>query len=86
MIDKMLAVGIVRPIAHQDVKCCGATMLAKKTHEGNGLTLNTLQHCLNDQCIPARFPSAFKELPPIEEIDAKPNSSTEQMVSLPRLH
>ncbi|KAF8805775.1 hypothetical protein BYT27DRAFT_7025973, partial [Phlegmacium glaucopus] len=32
VIDKMLAADIIRPIAHRDVKCCGATTLAKKTH------------------------------------------------------
>ena len=74
----MLAAGIIRLIAHQDVKCCGATMLAKKTHEGNGLMLNTLQHCLNDQCIAAGFPSAFKELPPIEETDTEPGPTSVQ--------
>ena len=74
----MLAVGIVRPITHQDVKCCGATMLAKKTHEGDGLMLNTLQHHLNDQCIAAGFPSAFKELPLIEETDMEPGPTPVQ--------
>lgn len=38
----MLAVDIIRPIAHQDVRCCAATTLAKKTHEGDGLELDTL--------------------------------------------
>ena len=49
----MLAADIIRPIAHQDVKCCGATTLAKKAHEGEGLTLDALKHRINDECIAA---------------------------------
>ena len=40
VINKMLDADIIRPIAHQDVKCCGATTLAKKTHEGDSITLD----------------------------------------------
>ena len=69
VIDKMLAVGIIQPIAHQDIKCCGATTLAKKTHEGDRLTLNILKHHINNQCIAIGFPPAFEELPPINEVD-----------------
>ena len=65
----MLVAGIIRPIAHQDVKCCGATTLAKKTHEGDGLTLDILKHCVNNQCIVIGFPPAFEELLPINEVD-----------------
>ena len=69
VIDKMLAAGIIRPIDHQDVKCCGATTLAKKAHEGDGLTLSTLQHRVNDQCVAAGLPTAFQDLPPLEEME-----------------
>ncbi|KAF8809738.1 hypothetical protein BYT27DRAFT_7029334, partial [Phlegmacium glaucopus] len=69
VIDKMLEADIIRPIAHQDVKCCGATTLAKKAHEGNGLTLNMLKHRVNDECIAAGFPSAFENLPPKDEVN-----------------
>ena len=34
VINKMLAADVIRPIAHQDVRCCMATTLAKKVHEG----------------------------------------------------
>lgn len=69
VINKMLEADIIRPIAHQDVKCCAATTLAKKTHEGNSgdITLDTLKHRLNDECIAAGFPSAFEHLPPKDE-------------------
>ena len=73
VINKMLAADIIRPIAHQDVKCCAATTLAKKTHEGEGLTLDTLKHHINDECVTAGYPSAFEQLPLKEEtyLDAK---------------
>ena len=72
VIDKMLTAGIIRPIDHQDVKCCGATTLAKKAHEGGGSTLDSLKHRVNDECITAGFPSAFEDLPPVEEGDGNP--------------
>ena len=64
VLDKMLEAGIIRPIDHQDVKCCGATTLAKKAHEGSGRTLDMLKHQVNDQCIAAGFPPAHQNLPP----------------------
>ena len=67
VIEKMLAADIIRPIAHQDVKCCAATTLAKKAHEGHGHTLDTLKHLVNDECVTAGYPSAFEHLPPKEE-------------------
>ena len=60
VINKMLAADIIRPIAHQNVRCCMATTLTKKVHEGEGLTLDTLKHCINNQCIAAGYPSAFE--------------------------
>ena len=67
VINKMLAADIIRPIAHQDIRCCTATTLAKKVHEGEGLTLDTLKHHINDQCIAAGYPSAFEHLPPKDD-------------------
>ncbi|KAF9553004.1 hypothetical protein CPC08DRAFT_646181, partial [Agrocybe pediades] len=32
VLDKMLAAEIIAPISHREVKCCGATTLAKKAH------------------------------------------------------
>ena len=78
VIDKMLSAGIIRPIAHQDVKCCGTTTLAKKAHEGNGLTLDTLKHRVNNQCIDAGFSSDFKSLQPREETDQELSPSISQ--------
>jgi hypothetical protein len=78
VIDKMLEAGIIRPIDHQDVKCCGATTLAKKAHDGNGLTLNTLRHRVNNECIATGFPPAFQKLLPKEDIDQSQDSHTTQ--------
>src|SRR5882757_6973151 len=64
ILDKMLEAGIIAPIDHNDVKCCGATTLAKKAHEGNGRTIEELQHRVNDECTMAGIPSAFKDLAP----------------------
>lgn len=64
MLDKILEVGIITPINHSEVKCCGATTLAKKVHKGTGLHIEELQHHVNDECVAAGIPSAFKDLPP----------------------
>ena len=44
VLDKILEAGIIAPINHSEVKCCGATTLAKKAHEGTGLNIEELQH------------------------------------------
>lgn len=64
VIDKMLGARVIAPISHWDVKTCGATTLAKKVHDGGGLSIEELQHRVNDECIAAGFPSAFENLPP----------------------
>jgi hypothetical protein len=64
VLDKMLEAGIIAPVNHSEVKCCGATTLAKKAHEGTGLNIEELQHQVNDECITAGIPPAFKDLPP----------------------
>jgi hypothetical protein len=65
VIDKMLEADVIRPIPFRDVKCCGSTTLAKKAHEGGGLTLEELQHRVNDRCIEAGYPLAFEDLMPL---------------------
>ena len=53
-------------------------MLAKKVHEGEGSTLDTLKHRVNNECTMAGFPPAFQELPPIEETNENPVSAPPQ--------
>jgi hypothetical protein len=64
VLDKMLEAGIIAPINHSKVKCCGATTLAKKAHEGTGLHIEELQHQVNNECVTTGIPTAFKDLPP----------------------
>jgi hypothetical protein len=71
VLDKMLAADIIEPIGHRDVKCCGATTLAKKAHEGGGLSINELQRKVNEECAAAHFPTPFMEAePPTAELPA----------------
>jgi hypothetical protein len=51
VLDKMLEAGTIAPINHSEVKCCGATTLAKKAHEGTGLNIEELQHQVNNKCM-----------------------------------
>ena len=59
VIDKMLKAGVVVPIPVSKVKCVSPTTLVQKVHKGGGLTLEELQHRLNDQCINAGLPARF---------------------------
>ena len=62
-IDEMLEAGVIRKIHSRDVWCVAQTVLAQKTHKGEGLTLDELKHCVNNQCIEHGLPSEF-EMPP----------------------
>jgi len=42
---------IIEPCEPGQVKCMSPTTLAQKTHEGAGLTLEELQHCINNECV-----------------------------------
>jgi hypothetical protein len=74
VLDKMLEARIVAPIDHKDVKCCRATTLAKKVHEGRGCTIEELQQCINEECIEAGYPNFFKG-------SAPPNPSQAEMAT-----
>ena len=65
-VDEMLAAGIIRPIHPRDVRFVAQTVLAQKTHEGEGLTLDELKHKVNDQCLEHGMPNEF-EMPPRPE-------------------
>jgi hypothetical protein len=49
-IDEMLTAGIIEKAPADTVKCCATTVLAQKAHEQGGLTLEELQHQVNEQC------------------------------------
>ncbi|KAJ7126666.1 hypothetical protein C8R46DRAFT_1237350 [Mycena filopes] len=59
VLDEMLEAEVIRPINPADVKCCGATTLAQKAHNGGGLSIEELQRRVDDQCIASGFESAF---------------------------
>ena len=62
-VKEMLSAGIIEPIHPRDVRAVAPTVLAKKTHDGQGLSLDELKHLLNDQCIEHGIPG-ISDLPP----------------------
>ena len=50
-LQGMLDADIIEPCEPGQVKCVSPTMLAQKTHKGAGLTLNELQHRVNEECV-----------------------------------
>lgn len=58
------------------MKCVSPITLAKKAHEGKGLTIDELKHKLNDECIAAGLPPSF-DLPPLPEPHAEPTNPQE---------
>ena len=62
-LDEMIAAGVLRQLKPSEVKCIAATVLSKKAHEQDGLSLEELQHKVNDQCVAAGLPTCFN-LPP----------------------
>ena len=50
-LQAMLDADIIEPCEPGQVKCVSPTTLAQKTHEGAGLTLEELQHRVNEECV-----------------------------------
>ena len=59
----MLEADIIEQCSPDQVKCASPTTLAQKAHSGPGLTLEELQHHINDECISHGF-EPFFSLPP----------------------
>lgn len=55
----MLKAGIIEHAPPELVKCCANTVLAKKAHEQEGMTLEELQRAVNNQCSQHDQPPAF---------------------------
>ena len=70
-VDEMLDAGIIRPIHPSEVRFVAQTVLARKTHEGQGLCIEELKYKVNDQCIKYGIPGEF-EMPPLPEPSANP--------------
>ena len=49
-LQAMLDADIIEPCKPGQVKCVSPTTLAQKAHQGAGLILDELQHCINDKC------------------------------------
>ena len=62
-LQAMLDADIIEPCEPGQVKCVSPTTLAQKTHEGAGLTLDELQHHVNEECARNGLEPHF-ELPP----------------------
>jgi hypothetical protein len=58
-VNEMLDAGIIHPIHPNEVRFVAQTVLAQKTHEGQGLCIETLKHKVNDQCLMNDIPSEF---------------------------
>jgi hypothetical protein len=58
-IDEMLTAGIIERAPPDQVKCAATTVLAQKAHEHGGLSLEELQHRVNEQCQSNGIPPAF---------------------------
>lgn len=58
-VEEMLEAGIIEHAPPELVKCCANTVLAKKAHEQEGMTLEELQHAVNEQCVAQDHPPAF---------------------------
>ncbi|THH13172.1 hypothetical protein EW146_g7017 [Bondarzewia mesenterica] len=64
VIDEMTAAGIITPIAPENIKCVSAMTLAQKAHDAeSGLTIEELQHRLNDECIAHNIDPTTFDLP-----------------------
>ncbi|KAG6852608.1 hypothetical protein C0991_010537 [Blastosporella zonata] len=62
-IDNMLAAGIIEQCDPAKVKCVSLTTLAQKAHAGEGLSLEELQHHVNEECVKHGMDKLFA-LPP----------------------
>ena len=66
-VDEMLEAGIIRSIHPSEVRFVAQTVLAQKTHEGQGLSIEALKHKVNEQCIKYGLPGEF-DIPPQPEL------------------
>ena len=66
-IDELQAADIIEPIRPEDVKCTSPITLAQKVHNTPGLSLNELQHRVNEECIANGHPPTHKVEPRTNE-------------------
>jgi hypothetical protein len=75
MLDKMLNAEIIILIDYKDIKCCGVTTLAKKAHDGGGLTIDELQQWLNKQCCKRNYKMCQPTPKPLHQKGAMSSSA-----------
>ena len=75
-VDEMLEANIIRPIHPGEVQFVAQTVLAQKTHDGQGLCIEELKHKVNNQCLQHDLPGKF-EMPALPERVANPLTTTE---------
>jgi hypothetical protein len=76
-VNEMLDAGIIRPIHPSEVRFVAQTVLAQKTHEGQGLGIEELKYKVNEQCLQHGLPNEFEMPPqsePKENLPAKQNA------------
>ena len=61
-VNEMLEAGIIHPIHPSEVRFVAQTVLAQKTHEGQGLSIKTLKHKVNEQYLKHGLPGEFNIL------------------------
>jgi hypothetical protein len=74
-LQAMLDADVIEPCEPGQVKCVSPTTLAQKTHEGAGLTLDELQHRVNDECVrnglQPHFPLPPRPPPAVDDTEVK---------------
>ena len=75
-VNEMLEAGIIRPIHPSEVRFVAQTVLAQKTHEGQGLGIEVLKYKVNSQCIQHGIPGEFQLPPQPEPHDEPPKQDT----------
>ncbi|GLB45241.1 putative retrotransposable element Tf2 155 kDa protein type 1-like, partial [Lyophyllum shimeji] len=76
-IDAMLAAGIIEQCEPSQVKCVSPTTLAQKAHQGAGLSLEELQHRVNDECVAHGMDAPF-DLPLRPETTAEEDEKADE--------
>ncbi|KAG6807524.1 hypothetical protein H0H92_007173, partial [Tricholoma furcatifolium] len=77
-INKMLDAGIIEQCDPSQVKCVSPTTLAQKAHQGAGLTLEELQHKVNEECVANGMDAPFVLPPRPNHTASESHGTTEQ--------
>ena len=70
---------IIEPCEPGQVKCVSPTTSAQKTHQSTGLTLEELQHHVNDECVSNGLEPHFALLPRTEQVANEAESKDDDL-------